>query len=356
MKAPRVFLAGGYFRTGTHILLTATIGFAAMSSMAAPRPRFDVTDLGTLPGGYQTFPAKINRHGHVVGRTHTADGVMVPFIYRDSVMTAITGISGQGGALDINDSGAVVGYGSRAFLYKDGIITDLNSIVGNDYVVAAGINNSGHIVGWTGITNDIFPAFLLDDTGVHLLAMLPIPHSSQAYAINDIGQGVGDSSYFIDTGSGETRQLAVLFEGATITILGALPNGRYSAARALNQHGMAVGWSGTGPFNPNVISGTHAVIYQGRTVIDLGVLPGDRSSYAEDINSAGWVVGSSEDPDEVSRAFLYAGGHMYDLNDLIKHNSGWTLGAATGINDRGQIVGWGMRGGEQRGFLLTPRR
>jgi probable HAF family extracellular repeat protein len=186
--------------------------------------------------------------------------------------------------------------------------------------------------------------------------MLPLPHSTQAYDINDIGQAVGDSTYLVDTASGETRQQGALFQDGAITGLGILPGGLYSAAHAINQQGVAVGWSGLDFRGPDVANATHAVIYNQGRIIDLGVLPGDLNSYAQDINSAGWVVGSSEALDEVARAFLYADGQMYDLNDLIKRNSGWTLRGATGLNDRGQIVGWGLRDGQPRGFLLTPRK
>jgi hypothetical protein len=41
---------------------------------------------------------------------------------------------------------------------------------------------------------------------------------------------------------------------------------------------------------------------------------------------------------------------MRDLTMLLPAGSGWTLEAASGINDRGQIVGNGSNGA----FLLTP--
>ena len=55
-------------------------------------------------------------------------------------------------------------------------------------------------------------------------------------------------------------------------------------------------------------------------------------------------------------AFVYSGGKMQDLNRLIPRGSGWTLGDARAINDKGQIVGDGQHDGKQRAFLLTPIR
>jgi probable HAF family extracellular repeat protein len=47
---------------------------------------------------------------------------------------------------------------------------------------------------------------------------------------------------------------------------------------------------------------------------------------------------------------------MSDLNDLIESGSGWTLSQAWGINDNGQIVGFGQSPSLQtHAFLLTPR-
>jgi probable HAF family extracellular repeat protein len=46
---------------------------------------------------------------------------------------------------------------------------------------------------------------------------------------------------------------------------------------------------------------------------------------------------------------------MRDLNNLLPPNSGWELTQALGINDKGQIVGYGTHDGQIRAFLLTPR-
>jgi hypothetical protein len=46
---------------------------------------------------------------------------------------------------------------------------------------------------------------------------------------------------------------------------------------------------------------------------------------------------------------------MSDLNTLLVASvTGWVLNGATGINDSGQITGYGDYNGLQRAFLLTP--
>ena len=80
---------------------------------------------------------------------------------------------------------------------------------------------------------------------------------------------------------------------------------------------------------------------------DLGTLGGD--SFAAGLNGVGYVVGRSDD-----RAFLWRGGAMADLNDLLPAGSGWELYYATGINDSGQITGGAVMNGRGQAFLMTP--
>ena len=66
------------------------------------------------------------------------------------------------------------------------------------------------------------------------------------------------------------------------------------------------------------------------------------------------LVGLSFGPDMLRGYEEVGGGVMSDLNALIPAGSGWTLENANAINDAGQIVGSGLRGGKLRAFLLTP--
>ena len=60
----------------------------------------------------------------------------------------------------------------------------------------------------------------------------------------------------------------------------------------------------------------------------------------------------------IIRAFVWekAAGFR-DLNDLIAADPDWVLQAATSINERGEIVGYGeYKGDDDSGFLLLPQR
>ena len=55
-----------------------------------------------------------------------------------------------------------------------------------------------------------------------------------------------------------------------------------------------------------------------------------------------------------AHALLWENGTMINLQDQIPADSGWVLRQALGINDQGQIAGFGVHEGKIRAFLLTP--
>jgi probable HAF family extracellular repeat protein len=85
------------------------------------------------------------------------------------------------------------------------------------------------------------------------------------------------------------------------------------------------------------------------SIIDLGVLPGAVSSTAQGINIRGQVAGTSWGSDNKNHAFMWqASTGMRDLGVLppdynfFQHG---TFSIATGINNLGQVVGFGDAGG-----------
>ena len=90
-------------------------------------------------------------------------------------------------------------------------------------------------------------------------------------------------------------------------------------------------------------------------MVDLGTLGGS-SSWGLAINNNGTVVGYSTTRSNVYHAFISTNGsRMQDLNRLIPQGSGWVLGQASGINDAGQITGYGTVHGRTHAFLLIPQ-
>lgn len=117
--------------------------------------------------------------------------------------------------------------------------------------------------------------------------------------------------------------------GVTVTDLGTL-GGRTSFAAAINDKGVVTGGA-------DLANGTqHAFRWSDGDMVDLGTLPNGSSSFGADINFRGDVVGTSVTPQgPFGRATLWRNGE--DPVDL--GTFGGTIGSATGINDKGVVVG-----------------
>ncbi len=104
---------------------------------------------------------------------------------------------------------------------------------------------------------------------------------------------------------------------------------------------------------PGGTSIRRAVLFDDGGVTDLGSL--ERTfSEAKDINDAGLIVGFVTNISGAPQsAFVWDDGVMTDLNTLIPADSGWSLLSAEGINDAGDIVGYGTFNGSTRAFLVT---
>ncbi len=118
-----------------------------------------MSDLGTLPGyTFSSTANGLNASGQVVGESFLGTGSAGhAFLYSQGMMHDLGVLAGDTSstANAINNSGAVVGEsfgpnGDRAFLYSNGVMTDLNSLlpVGSNVHLedALGINNLGQIV------------------------------------------------------------------------------------------------------------------------------------------------------------------------------------------------------------------
>lgn len=137
-----------------------------------------------------------------------------------------------------------------------------------------------------------------------------------------------------------------------MTSLGTL-GGAWSQAFAINDQGQITGQA----YLPGNV-GAHPFLYANGTMKDIDTR---NSTYSDGwgINKYGVVVGEMTVKCNCQfltyHAFVYTGGKMQDLNKLIPAHSGWVLTQALGINDSGQIVGWGIRKNQTRGFLLNPK-
>ncbi len=136
--------------------------------------------------------------------------------------------------------------------------------------------------------------------------------NATAYAINAIGQAAGWST----TAMGDTQ--AFLSGSGGLSGLSTV-NGADSYAFGINDSGVV-----TGTFYVNGQS--HGAIWEGSSVTDVG-----QNTYGQAINDAGVVVGGN------GQAFVYSSGSM----DTLGYLPGGDWSAAYGINNLGEVVGYG---------------
>ncbi|WP_118169807.1 DUF3466 family protein [Nostoc sphaeroides] len=325
----------------TAITLTAISLTVSKSALAVSL--YSVTDLGSLTGEAFSFATDINDSGEVA-----INSLASSFFYSNGSLQKISPLPGdnQLSVTGINNLGQVVGNsvssnnftGNNPFLYSNGITQPLPIRNAIPYA----INDRTQIVGGA---SGLGP-FLYSD-GIATSIGTP---ANVAYSLNNLGQVVG----FLSSNT------AFLYQNGLTTNLGTLPLYQYSVANDINDLGQVVGSSGF-----SRVDDGSAFLYSSSTGIqDLGRLrPTDLFSVGVGINNLGQAVGFSGTNSNFFaadgnglRAFLYSDNTLYDLNNLIAPGSdaGFTLTAASAINNKGQIVGRGAVNGELHAFLLTP--
>lgn len=261
-----------------------------------------MTDLGTLPGGTDSCARGINDAGQVAGFSDVVleDGSVTQhaFFWADGVMTDLGTLGGRNSwAVGINNLGQVVGYSQflpddarvHAFLWADGSMYDLGTLDGdsNGNSMAAAINDSSAIVGWSDVRLDpetlAEHAFLTKDGEMTDLGTIGVPtHGSSA---NAIGSGAGHA-----VGSGladDGRNHAFLWTDSDGMIdLGTLQPGWDTVATGIDDSGdgdRVVGYSGI-----------RAFIWSDGEMSEL--FPTTGASFAFAINSRGQVIGYTQEP------------------------------------------------------------
>jgi probable HAF family extracellular repeat protein len=209
----------------------------------------------------------------------------------------------------ITEKGLIMGMGRydatsiiRAWLFEDGVVTDLGSLKQDGSSEPFDMNEQGHIVGWASDPGNWNHACLWKD--------------GQVIDLHD----------------------PLVIEGPI------------SSARGINEFGMIVGGA---DFVDDLMNYETAAVWDDGKIVNLGVFGGPQS-FAHDVNDFGVVVGESTTDTDGIHAFIWRGGKMIDLNDLIPPKSGWKLEAAFAVNNSEWIVGRGLVNYFPRPFLLVP--
>jgi probable HAF family extracellular repeat protein len=127
------------------------------------------------------------------------------------------------------------------------------------------------------------------------------------------------------------------------------PSAVNGGALAINNNGEVAGFTRNAT-NTNYTAFTWT---QSGGLKDIGV----NASFAEALNNKGQVVGyiQPSGTNQNFNGFIYdPKSGFVDLNDDLVSNSGWTNTLAMGINDNGQIVGYGDYNNSEQAFIANP--
>ncbi len=288
-----------------------------------------IHNLGTLPGGTESFGASVNSKGQVVGGSNNT----------------------------IPDPFSMNGWGtqSRAVLWQNGTIRDIGTLGGPDAGVLA-INERSQIFGVSYINSipnsDNGPCppnvpaqdtFLWENGTMHHIKSLggtcSIPNR-----LNNRGQVVG-VSFLADN----QTEHPFFWDRGVLTDIGTL-GGTNGEALDLSDSGLVVG-------RADLTDGTHhAFVWKNGVMTDVGVVPGDLCTNGRAINSRGQAIGTSTDcMGNVQHMFLWENGSIHDLTAMILPGSNLDVVEAWDINDRGEIAAIGvLPNGDQHAVLLVP--
>jgi len=308
----------------------------------------------TIVGPANSQPTAINAAGAVVGIVPAGTLTYRSFVnYGTGVINLNLPGSSSNLAVGINNKGEVLGNWTttagqaRGYVYYRGSFRQLNGVGGRPtrYV---DINNAGYILA-TSTPPSADPvggnplAYLRAPNGSYRnIGTLPYPNpTTLPEALNNRNQVTGESGalsgpefpfYAFVWTNGVTRQLGSF---------GFTPN----YGLDINDCGQVAGYTSTETFREALAT----VWTHGRPVLIDTRPAGDyRFSTAQAINNHGHVVGNSNH----LGSFVYRGRRMESLNALIDPRSGWNISFARGINDAGQIIADGARGGVQYAVRL----
>jgi probable HAF family extracellular repeat protein len=275
------------------------------------------------------------------------------------------GFSCSAGAFLANPGGNTC----HGFLWAWGTMRDLKPLPGGNNSYATGTNNWGQTGGWaengvadsscvTTQVSQFMP--VIWGPGRDQIRQLPLvsgDSSGSVTAINDVGQAVGISGSCDQAVGRESARHAVMWDHGNIVRIDNPNHAPYwNTPTTLTQRGAVAGFAGQpGDFDGNFTRAFTWTRSGGWKWIDL--LPGDIAAIGTGINERGQVVGYSNDATPLFHAWIWQNGRTANLNDLVDRSNGFagTLTLADDINDFGVITGRATDAdGSRIAFIATP--
>lgn len=332
----------------------------AITASASAATLYLVEDLGNLPNGQGPDAHAINRYGQAVGAS-AVDSFPVAVGFNGTAHE-LPGVGGYSQAWSINRVGTVVGSWrpnaqtgpALGFVWKpDGTVTFLSSFAASGGLSDAhAVDDDGHVAGACSTVDLQQHACVWIENVPTDLGLPAGTVAANGYAV--VGNPLRVAGIAWDP---DLTERAFYWQAGQMYDLGTLRSDGttgYSEAYGINRRGQVAGTASTD-------TSRHAFRWASDTgMVDLGTLVPKGYSFGLAINGAGTVVGEATvNRFDSFHAFIaHPGGNMKDLNEMMDPASGtgWVLMMAEGINDAGQIVGYGEHNGRAAAFRLTPMR
>ena len=279
---------------GTAMLVIALASFATLAqaqTASGPPPHYAVIRLPTLGGSQSNGYGGVTNNGWVSGDAELTGGKTEhAFVWRDGVMTDLGTVGGANSSAPFpikDDRGLVVGQAQGSEIDPS-----------QEYwFAAATCTKSVPCEGW----QNLMFGFLWQNGVMTKLPTLG-GHNSSASGVNNRGQVVGWAETSKEPSGCSPPQVleykAVVYglRGEIQQILPTFPGDVVAAATAINDRGDVVGASGNCALPYYVLPGVHAVLWRNGSVFDLGGLGGKMNNVAQAINNAGQIAGYSDLP------------------------------------------------------------
>lgn len=341
---------------------------------------YSITDLGTL-GGPQSEAYGINNSSQIVGNSELKGGASHAFLWEKGHMVDLGSFPGashsiprtamsdsksglSSTALSINSRGQVVGMSEtggvgldgdtyHAALWEHGKITDLG-VARYRSSIAKQVTDNTTVTG-----NSVDEEFENPDIRGRPEAMSFIwakgaMHATSALAdclsLNNQGLKVGcikrgrNVKIFL-WHSGKAKEIDRLSK----------PQGMLNVT--INDNGFVAGTLARMDVEDAMVDPLPQAVFwiRGKRHL-LPSFPQYSNTIVHDVNNLGQIVGEAQENQNNSIATLWQNAKILDLNKLISIHSGWRLESASGINNKGYIIGTGKINGQRHAFLMKPNK
>lgn len=329
--------------------------------------QYAVTEISGL--GYpanETMATALSNRGEVTGRVGSGhwyapnsyfhafrwrDGEMIDLGVPESLPNVVPGESRISWGNSINDRGDVLGDGKTGNNYETERLSPF--FWRNDLPVALNpafdpesLNNRGELLGRQYDANHYHIGWTLWRNGEYIPVEVP-GYSKPGYetplnlhSLSDDGTVLGFVQEYIEASNDYNTRWFIWSESGVEFIH--IPP--YVSVRKRDSRGQILGSSST----------RQLLLWEDGNVHNLAVAPGELDSLKTATMNTRSEVIATVGRAPSGRAHVWANDDVFDLNDAVTLERGWTLTEASDINDTGQILCQGQRNEDRRSFLLTP--